>query len=469
MVERTPKEWRDVLYPALLKRRPLHKLLRDYYSGEHALPTAPSTATDTYMRLAELGVTNMCGLVVDSVNERLRPQGVRLSTSSKSDLAMWQSVWQANNLDADWSVAQEEALKVGRGPVLIWPRDPDNLAAGCDVTIEDPDEVIVAYAPGSRRERVAALKTYVDDDTEHVTVWTKDEVRAWTRHRLNGVFPLELIMPTTTSLGGANWDNDPDNTGINPFGRVPVVELRSKPNVNGIPQPELSTAVLRIQDSINKTMFDVTMAGEAGAFPQRYGIGIQNDIDPVTKLPINPLTVGPNRVWILRRASDGEPVQVGQLDAFPVDGLLAVCDARIKHLASISQTPVYYLLSGLTNVGADSIRAAETGHVAKILKHQVQFGEAAEEMFRLALIARGRRPVDDIEMEWAAPETRSPAELADAAIKLSQSGYPFLAIARYMGATQSEIDRLVEQRAQEAAAIPPVLAPPSASTVPEFL
>ncbi len=67
----------------------------------------------------------------------------------------------------------------------------------------------------------------------------------------------------------------------------------------------------------------------------------------------------------------------------------------------------------------------------------------------MALIAKGKPPIADIEMEWDAPETRSPAELADAAIKLSQSGYPFLAIARYMGATPTEIGRLVEERAAQ--------------------
>ena len=464
-MERTPEEWRDVLLARLAARRPFYATLRAYYSGDHDLPTAPTTATDTYRRLAQLGVTNMCGLVVDTVNERLRPRGVRLSTDAEADTAVWRRIWQGNNLDADWSVAQEEALKVGRCPVLVWA--DDDIADQARVTVEDADEVIVAYAPGSRRKRVAALKAYVDDGVEHVTVWTATEVRKWTRPadnktaaRLNrelfgnhyamnrtdsGISPAAtLILPTARKGDRGAWQADDDYSGRNPIGRVPVTELLSKPSVSGVPMPELSSSVLKLQDRINKTMFDAVVAAEYGAFPQRYAIDVE-----VTRgadgTPVNPLTVGPNRVWLLKRGSENAAT-IGQLDPFPLEGLLSLADASIKHLASISQTPVYYLLSGLTNVGADSIRAAETGHVAKIINHQTMFGDAAEEMFRMALAIEGSEVSDDVEVDWAPPETRSPAELADAAIKLSQAGYPFLAIARYMGESPAEIERLVAQR-----------------------
>lgn len=435
-MDRTPEEWRDSLLKTLGERRPQHARLRRYYDGVQGLPTAPQTASDTYRRLAQLGMTNMCGLVVDTVNERLRPKGVRLSENGDADLEVWRRVWQANNLDADWPVGQEEALKIGRGPVLVWPNDPTDKTAGVSVTVEDADEVIVAYKPGSRRERVAALKCYTDGEYSYAMVWTPGEVVAWW---------CEGEEAKDTS----NWEWDPATSGTNPLGRVPVVEMLSKPSVRGVPAPELSRAVIALQDRINKTMFDTVVASEFGAFPQRYAIGIEVATDPLTGVAINPLTVGPNRTWILEQSKD-VTASIGQLAPFPLADLLALADASIKHLASISQTPVYYLLSGLTNIGADSIRAAETGHVAKIIGHQTRFGEAAEEVFRLALIAEGNPdPPPDIEMVWAPPETRSPAELADAAIKLRTAGWPFEAVARYLGETPSMIARLVSERKAE--------------------
>jgi len=428
MIDRTPEQWRDKLLKELEERRELHGLLRGYYIGNQPLPTAPSTATDTYRRLAELGVTNMCGLVVDSVNERLRPRGVRLTADSTADLDIWRRVWQANNLDSDWSLAQEEALKIGRCPILVWPNGDGTVS----VTVEDADEVIIAYAAGSRRQRVAMLKSYEDDEVKFATVWTPTDVHSW-------------YFAKQTS----RWFDDAQLSGSNPLGRVPGVELLCKPSVKGVPAPELSTAVIRLQDRINKTMFDAVVSSEFGSFPLRYTIGIEIRRDPITGVPVNPLTIGPNRVLALE-ASEGQSGTIGQLEPFPLADLLSLADASIKHLASISQTPVYYLLSGLTNVGADSIRAAETGHVAKILKHQGMFGEAAGDVFQLALIAMGDpTPPTDIALEWAPPETRSPAELADAVIKMSQAGYPFLAIARYMGESPSDVERLVRERAAQ--------------------
>ncbi len=453
MIDRTPEQWRDILLVQLASRRSGHDRLRNYYSGAQPLPTAPSTATDTYRRLAELGVTNMCGLVVDTVNERLRPVGVRLSADADADLVIWREIWQANNLDADWSIAQEEALKIGRCPVLVWPDDenPDHI----NVTVEDADEVIVAYAPGTRRRRVAAMKTYSDGEIEYATVWLPSFVQSWWRYQKSspkspvlssdGSTIRMLHVPKTYTVRNL-WEDDPTLTGTNPLGRIPVVELLSKPSVKGVPAPELSTAVLHLQNRINKTMFDAVVSSEFGSFPLRYTIGIELQRNP-DGTPINPLVIGPNRVAALV-AQDGQTGTIGQLEPFPLADLLNLADASIKHLASISQTPVYYLLSGLSNVGADSIRAAETGHVAKIINHQTIFGEAAGEIFRLALLARGMgSPPPDIALQWAAPETRSPAELADAAIKLAQAGYPFMAIARYMGETPSEIERLVKERA----------------------
>jgi hypothetical protein len=403
----------------------------------------------------------MCGLVVDTVRERLRPQGVRLTSDASADLDIWRTVWQSNNLDADWAVAQEESLKVGRCPVLIWPEGDGTV----NVTVEDSDEVIVAYSPGNRRQRVAALKSYVDEGELFATLYLPEATYGWvTEIETLPFMSLSAQAANVLASQALNWRTDNTQTGRNPLGKVPVVELLCKPNVKGVPMPELSVAVLRLQDRINKTMFDAIVSSEFGAFPLRYSIGIEirRDKDGV---PINPLAIGPNRVLALE-AQDGQAGQIGQLSPFPLGDLLNLADASIKHLASVSQTPIYHLLSGLSNIGADTVRAAEQGHVSKVLAHQIEFGESAGEIFRMALLAMGDpEPPPDIALEWAPPETRSPAELADAAIKLSTSGYPFLAIARYMGASPSEVERLVRERAAELEAEPkpePVPVAPSA-------
>jgi hypothetical protein len=414
------------------------------YNGEHPMPTAPNQVTDKYRRLAEMSITNLCGLVVDAPTSKLIPKGVRLSDSGDEDLDLWRQAWTANRLNARCREAFEEALKVGRSFMLVWPNTPD---PGVSVTVEDADQVIVAYKPGSTYQRVAALKWYHADGHDHVTVWTVDRVQSW-------MHPAGYSMIGGTPQLSTDWADDPDMPGgPNPFGRIPVVEFLSKPNSRGVPAPELSLGVLRLQTRINKTVFDIVVAGEDGAFPQRVMVGIEIVTDKDGN-PINPLTSGPNRVWALQSEDKANPSsgRIDQFSAFDTSELQSFKDATIRELGWISRTSAIFMLGGSSNVGADMIRALDNGHMQKVVAHQIVLGESLEEVFALAMLALGKTPPDDLEVDWVSPQFGSPAEMADAALKLRQVGYSFKAIARYMGASPAEIVRLIEERNQEEAA-----------------
>jgi hypothetical protein len=445
-VPRSVEEWRDYLLPRLANRIERNGFLRRMYDGDHPMPTAPSQVTDKYRRLAEMSVTNLCGLVVDAPTSKLTPKGVRLSEDGDEDLELWRQVWTANRLNARCRVAHEEALKVGRSAALVWPTDD-----GVSVTVEDADQVIVAYAPGSTCERVAALKWYNCDGVDHVTVWTASDVESWVRPapKMTTTYGMSAIPAPSE-----DWDLDPDLPGgANPLGQVPVVEFLSKPNAKGEPTPELSLSVLRLQTRINKTMFDIVVAGEDGAFPQRVMVGIEIERD-ASGQPINPLTSGPNRVWALQSQDTQNPSsgRIDQFAAFDTSRLQSFADSSIRELGWISRTSAIFMLGGASNVGADMIRALDDGHRAKVVAHQIVFGEAWEDVFSLALLALGKTAPPEIEIDWESPEFGSPAEMADAAIKLRQVGYSFEAVARYMGATPAEVMRLVRERNAELAA-----------------
>lgn len=416
------EDLRSDLLERLTSRLPDIQRRRRYYDGTHPQPTAPNQTTELYRRIASLARTNVCGLVVDAVMERLAIDGVR--TDSAADLGLWRDVWAANALDAEAEVAHAEALKVGRSFVLVWPT-PD----GVSVTVEDPAELLVAYEPGNRRRATAAIKAFRDGDTLDVTLWTASYVARW--GQTAGRWALASID-------------------TNPLGVVPVVELMCRPHF-GQPKAILTDSLLTIQDRINKTTFDLLVLSEFQAFRQRYAIGIEvetfTDPDTGAVKAKNPLTVGPDRTWLLQ-ADDPSKAQIGQLDAADLGPHREQIEADIKLAAAISKTPVYYLLSGMINVSADAIRAAETGHVAAVRSHQRSFGEAWEAVFGLAARALGQPAGADLEVMWASPESHSLAELADASLKLQQAGYPFEAIARRLGESQEEIARLQAQRPQ---------------------
>lgn len=435
MAERTLEEWRDCLLKILEGRQADIRKRRNYYRGKHAFPTAPNTTTDDFRRLSELAVTNMMALVVDTVNERLTPRDVRLSTDDAVNLDAWREVWQRNALDSDCRINHEEALKVGRGFVLVWPDENDRVS----ITIEDPADVVVAYRPGSRRRRVAALKRWCDvpdsapGENQCVTVWTDSQVMTWRRPKV-----------------GLPWAvyGDDYGTGVNTMGAVPIVEFLCKPSVTGEPAPEISDSAIVLQDRINKTGFDAVVAGEYGAFPQRYAIGIEVEMEFVTvngeqvPKPKNPLTVGPNRVWALKNAEAGQNGTIGQLEAFKTDDLLKQCDTWIRQLSSTTQTPVYHMMAGGDNIGAEFIERLEASQIAKIKAHQVTFGESWEEVFRLALPLLGMEAPADIELGWMPAEQSTPTEQADQLSKMNAADLPMEYVLRKLGETPSEIERL---------------------------
>lgn len=443
MPDLTLEEWRDRLYPELCARRSAHARLRRYYEGNHLLPTAPDRASDKYLRLAELGITNLCGLVVDTVVQRLEPTGIRMSEDRSLDLEAWREVWQGNDLDADVAIAFEEALKVGRGFLLAFDDEGTKR-----VTIEDADEMIVAYAPGSRRKRVAALKAYTEGKTEFVTVWDAKTVVSWSR-------------AASRKRGG--WEPvGEEAAGEHGFTSVPVLELLSRPDVKGRPKPEISTTIIRLQDRINKLGFDAVVATEDGAFPQRYSIGVEietvtttDDNGIETTTAVNPLKSGPSRVWALK-AEDGASPSIGQLAPYPTDDLMRMLESSVRHLGWISQTSALFMLGGSANVGADMVRALDAGQVAKVKAHQRVFGETLEDLFALM----SPDSPADIEIVWAPIESRSLAEEADAKLKLSQAGDSPAEIAERLGDTQSEIARSQAERDAPVAPLPPAAVPP---------
>lgn len=434
MAERTPSEWRDHLTKVLAERRPEIQVLHDYYDGEHPLPCAPNQANEAYKRLATIAQLNLTALVVDSVVDRLEPIGVTFGAEAANDV--WETYWQANDLDA-WSAALFlEALISKRAFALVWP-GPD----GVSITPEMPSEVAVAYAPGSRRERVAAVKEFVADDRRFCTLWLPDSVHYWSAEPRVGWEPwdgADVEDFTTSKANGVQVDN--------PMGRVPMVEFLAKPDLTGTPHGEITPGVRRVQDRINKTVLDRLIAGEFTAFPQRYALGLE-PLDEDGKPRV--LASGPNRTWIFPDAP--AEVTIGQLDAGDINPYLLCEKADIEGLAAISKTPVYYLATSFANVGLETIAAAAAGHVKKIRGHCRMFGEAAEEVFRLALLADGDDRADDTscQLEWADPELHTRAEMGDWAVKVNGI-IPATEIWKGMGATPQDVERFRAEMAAEA-------------------
>src|SRR5690606_14649410 len=151
----------------LANRQAHMRLMDDYYTGNHPLPFV-TKAHDAKMRdefrgLLEDARSNFMRLVIDAVEERLRVEGFRRTVegeevTDREALA----IWQANQMGAESQVAFIEALVKGVSYLSVWVGDDGEPT----IAVEDPEQTIVAYEPGTNyRRRLAALKLWVDEWT----------------------------------------------------------------------------------------------------------------------------------------------------------------------------------------------------------------------------------------------------------------------------------------------------------------
>lgn len=455
-------QWRDLLLARLAARRPAVLTRMAYYAGDHLLPPVPEGAANAYRRLLRTARTNWCRLIVDAVAERLRVVGFRFGDTEEGDDNAW-LVWQSNEMDANHGMAQNDALVVGSSYVSVWPDEASPV--GVRISVEHALQTVVAYEPGDRRRRIAALKTFVDPIAMTRDAWlvTRDGWWLWRGPTASD--------DESTPVNGASWELI--DGGTNPLGDVPIVELRPWPRTIGPPWSEFDGGVVDIQNRINATVLNRMMATEYAAFRQKYATGLilPTKKDAVTGEPIkdvngNPVPVEPfntavDRLWV----AENPNARFGEFSESDLTGYIRAVEADVQHLAAITHTPPHYLLGSIVNASGDALKAAEAGLVAKVRSRAGHLGESWEDVIRLAFTAVSDPRAVDFQAEtmWADFETRSEAEHVDALVKLSTIGVPREVLWERAGASPQEVKRWRTMAVQEALLFG---AMPTASTEP---
>ncbi len=422
------------LCSALDTRARTARLLNGYDEGPCPLPKAivESKLTKAYKMLMPMSDAPWGSLVVGSSLDRLEVSGIT-DTEDEVAEAAW-GFWQDNMMDAESRLLHHSALVTGRAYTLVWGREDEPSVP--EISLESSEQMIVQYREGSRRHRVAALRRWVDEELSRPMA---------TLYRPDGIFKYQGAK-NSSGGPGTQWEirevEDEQWPLANPLETVPVVEYainrRLKPGSLGYARGEFANCTGLI-DRINLLTFLGLVVAFWMGFPLRGVIGdkILRDDD---NNPLPPFDVNADGIFQLEdpeaKIAEYKAADRSNLAIYP----------ELDQLATITRTPRHYfpLAGGMSNIAADTIRANEGSLHAKVNgDYKPSLGESHEETLRLCGMVANQTPLSPrAQLGWKDTESRSLAERADAATKLSSTGLPWTVVAELaLNANQDQISR----------------------------
>lgn len=370
-----------------------------YFIGLHRAPYEPDTATREFWALAHRAVTNLTQLIVNTMTQRLVVDGFRPSNQTMENAPQWEW-WQANGLDARQKALYDESAKHGYSGCMVLPGDP-----------------VPVMKPVSPREWWIGFEDYSDD-------WAFLGLKQPGRRLNEIVMPLDADQTWHVLDERARYvvrystagDVAVEQETVHNLGHVPIVPFRNSWNLTRYPDGEIEP-VIAIQDRLNQTVFDLLVAQTYSAAPQKWATGMVLPTDERGQ-PIVDLRAFAKSLWV----TSDEGAKFGSLPEANLGNIVRAIEQSLRMYGLMSQTPPHYLLGDLVNLSAEALLAADTSLAKKVQNHQVLYGEAWEQTFRLAGVAAGdATAATDMEAQvwWRDTEPRSIAQQVDALGKMA--------------------------------------------------
>jgi hypothetical protein len=389
--------------------------IHNYLRGTYQFSWLPTTVPNEVKRIAEIARVNVLSFVVNSSVQSLYVDGFRKAKESENQQA-WET-WQRNGLDARQTGVHRASLAYGASYTTILPGDNAPVIRGAS-----PRKMTVAYGTDDQWPEFALEKR-------------RGKVPEKADDPQRNLFRLfDTTHAYWFSTDGTTDDIKFEYSEEHGVGRVPVVRFLSTEDLDDEVIGEVEP-LYSLQEQINMTTFGLLVAQHYGAFRQRYIIGWLADSEAAA------LKAGASRLWTF--ADDAKDIKVGEFDQTELDGYIESREATIRHLATISQTPVHELLGQLVNLSAEALVAARDSKNRMNAEKQVLLGEPWEQTLGTAGELMGAKTDPSATVRWRDMEARSLAQTADALGKLAK----MLAIPvqelweRVPGVTDQEIQR----------------------------
>lgn len=389
-----------------------YKLYRDYYDGLHA--TQISERIRRFLNVkgdVEFNI-NYCPIVVDALAERLKVTGFDAGDQGE---VMWEW-WRDNRMDAQQGVVHLGAIRDGDFFELVeWDNDEGRPCFSFEMACADGEGVKVHYSKEKRNKieyaskrwkmgdgRNRRLNLYFEDHVEKYISASAGREGDWQPYIEQGDDrDGSVIMPGVFGNCGWLWWTDNQAESGKPIG-VPIVHFKNRDQGYDLGQSELAN-VIPIQNALNKSMIDLIGAADTSGFPMYVGTGAD----------WSDTRVGPGRVTY----STDPAAKFGKLDSSDLKPMIEVKDTFAIEIARVTRTPISYFQAGGQMPAEGTLQQQEVGLVAKGEKCNVDYGNAWEDMMKIARrlnnVFGGSAKMDEkqrIEAQWKPMQTRNELE-----------------------------------------------------------
>ncbi|QYO65523.1 phage portal protein [Leptolyngbya sp. 7M] len=389
-----------------------------YYRGAHDLAYATEKFENAFGSLFREFALNLCPAVCDAVRDKLRITGFSYTTNGGSSRSadepyhaqtFIESIWHRNRMPQRAGEVHREALVNGDSYVIVWPDEHRNAA----IHPNRATQLSVAYDEDRPGQILRAAKFWrTADKYTRMNLFYPDRIERYVTAKAGeNSFPdAREFIPFRSELLSLPEDRKSSPMEdlafeiTNPFGVVPVFHFANNSDVGAFGRSELESAI-PVQDGLNKSVLDMLVAMEYSAYRQRWAAGIEIEYDNEGN-PVAPFKAGIDHLWLTANPD----ARFGDFGTADLDQFLKVKDSFRIDMASVTGTPMYYLLPHTRGFpSGEAMQRAESRFVAKVRDRQMVFGQTWAEVMQFAMEIEGHGKVS-LKTHWEDPSSTTERE-----------------------------------------------------------
>lgn len=352
-------------------------------------------------RLSRLGV-NYPRLVVNSKVDRLSVSGFVSRETGEIDAEAWQ-LWQRAGMISRSEQMHTDYYLFGAAYATVW----GTLDGRPAVTAGTPLSTCVQTDPATGEILASLRRLKVRDGTKAI-LFEPDQATVF-----KSTSPDYIAGP-----GGWTVESVTEN----PFGIVPTVPFIREQSSEDVAGTSAVEDILDLSDAQSKILSDAMVTSEHFARPRRWATGLEIEEDEETGEIIDPFRKESHL------QSESPDTKFGQFNSADLSGYENLIATITQQIGSLTGLPPHYLgLHGDQPANADGVRAAEAQLASAAYSDHRQLDTPWSRVAQLlrAVNDDGIDPAGtDAKPVYSSPEIRTPAQAADAALKLRDIGIP---------------------------------------------